>query len=397
MFNNYLKTAIRNIWRQKGYSLINIFGLAVGIASCLAVLLWVLDETSYNNYHENSASIYRCYREVIWNNETKFSGVMSPPVGPTINERMPGVLDFTRTYSIYRKLNYENKSCTEWGLFVDPSFLTIFTFPLTIGNPETALSTPKSIVLTREAASRLFDDTDPIGKALDNGLIVTGIVEDPPRNSSSSLEFSFLVPFAMAEQAGLIDPDAWFHFGYETFFLLQNPRDADKISLQIRDLFKEIDPEATLKLHLQPFTDYHLKDLEGGGRIVLIYIFSAVAFLILIIACINFINLATARSARRMVEIGLRKAVGAGKLQLAAQILIESAVQTVTAMLIAICMLEISLPLLEELYGKQLTFTFSGDIAIALLAIALLTAVGAGAYPAFVLSSFSPAMVLKKI
>jgi putative ABC transport system permease protein len=397
VFNNYFKTALRNIWRQKAYSLINIFGLAIGIASCLAVLLWVLDEISYNNYHKNSTSIYRCYREVIWNNEIRYDQQMSPPVGPTINERTPGVLDFTRTYSIYRKLNYKNKSCTEWGILVDPSFLTIFTFPLAMGNPETALSIPNSIVLTRETADRLFGDTDPIGKILDNGLVVTGIANNLPQNTSSSLDFSFLVPFAMAEQAGLIDPDAWFHFGYETFFLLQNPRDADKISLQIRDLFKEIEPDVKLKLHLQPFTDYHLKSLAGGGRITLIYIFSAVAILILAIACINFVNLATARAARRMVEIGLRKAIGASRIQLGIQILIESAVQTVTAMLIAICLIEISLPLLEELYGKQLAFALTGDILIALLAIVLLTAIGAGIYPAFVLSSFRPATVLKKI
>ncbi len=393
MFSSYIKSALRNIARHKGYSAINIFGLAIGIASSVAVFLWVLDETGYDKFHTNGDSIYRCNREAVWNDETKYDAVMSAPVGPTIKERTPGILEYVRTMTTFWKLSYQDVNTLESGMYVDPSFLTVFSFPLVKGDSTTALSVPNSIVLTEKTAVKLFGSQDPMGQILENGLVVTGIARDIPVNSS--IEFEFLMPIAWAEQLGRLKTDTWFNFSYQTYFLMSESADVAQIGLQIKDLFKEHDSETSLRLHLQPFSDIHLVSPGGGGKIVYVYVFTAVAILLLAIACVNFMNLATARAARRMNEIGVRKAVGASRSELIWQIMIESLVQTVAATVLAVCALEAILPRLEGLFGKVLVLHFSTGIILGLIAVTLVVALVAGVYPAFVLSSFRPATVLK--
>ena len=393
MIKSYLKSALRNIARQKGYSLINIAGLAIGIASSLAILLWVVDEVSYDKFHTRADSVYRCYRELVWNGQTRFSEAISLPVGPAAEERIPGIIGHTRIIDNYVKLNYETSSTFGHALIVDPSFTTMFSFPFLEGDPQTALSVPNSVVLTQSAAVELFADQPAMGKVLDNGLVVTGVVEDVPRNSS--IEFDYLVPLAYAEQTGQIEPDEWYYFNSETYFLVREDADITQVGLQIKDMFKELDPEATIQLRLQPLADVHLKGISGGGPIVYVYIFSAAAILLLAVACVNFMNLATARAARRTVEIGIRKAVGASRSQLAIQVLIESLIQSVAATILALCLLEASLPALEELFARQLTLELSAGMIAALVTLTLFVALAAGSYPAVVLSSFGPAGVIK--
>jgi putative ABC transport system permease protein len=395
MLKNYLLVSIRNMNRQKGYSLINIVGLAIGIASCLAVFLWVTNELSYDRFHENADSIFRCYRRIDRNGAVLFEVMSSAPMGPAMKERVPGISEYVRTLDEFLKLGYENEAALEFGMYVDSSFLTTFSFPLIKGDPRTALSVPNSIVLSQKVATRLFPDKDPMGITLDNGLVVSGIAYDMP--PTSSIEFDFLVPIAYAEQAGLVDPEEWWNFGFYTYLVLQDGIDIGDVSLGIKDLFRDVDPETHITLYLQPLTEIHLHSLEGGGRIVYVYVFSIVAILILVVACINFMNLATARATKRTMEIGLRKAIGASRVQLISQVLTDSLVQTSAAMVLAVCLLEISLPQLEGLFGKQLTVELSLGFVSALLVFAFLLALVAGSYPAFVLSSFQPATVLKKM
>ncbi len=395
MLKNYLLVSIRNMNRQKGYSMINIAGLAIGIASCLAVFLWVVDELDYDRFHENAASIFRCYRRIDRQGAVLFEEMTSAPMGPALKERVPGISEYVRTMDDFLKLGYEKESSLEFGMYVDPSFLTTFSFPLIEGDPRTALSAPNSIVMSRKVATRLFADQDPMGKTLDNGLVVTGIAYDVP--PASTIEFDFLVPIAHAEQAGIVDPEEWWNFGFKTYLLLQDRVDIDDVGPGIRDLFRDVDPETHITLFLQPLTEIHLHNLEGGGRIVYVYVFSIVAVLILVVACINFMNLATARATKRTMEIGLRKAIGATRMQLISQVLTDSLVQTFTAMVLALCLLEVSLPRLEGLFGKELAIELSPGFVAALLVFTFLLALVAGSYPALVLSSFQPATVLRKM
>jgi len=393
MIKNYLKSAVRNIIRNKGYSFINIFGLAVGIASSLAIFLWVLDEISYDRFHVNAESIYRCYRQVVWNGETRLSETTSAPIGPTLAERATGIEKYARVFPASLKMEFEVRSVFGRGIYADADFLSIFTFPLISGDPKTALISPHSIILSQKTATALFGKINPIGLTLKNGLTITGIVENVPRNSS--IQFDFLLPFSYAEQVGLVEEDEWWNFGYDTYFLLGRNADVNEVGGRIKDLFISIDPESTIELHLQPLTDIHLRELEGTGRIVYVYIFSIVAVLLLLVACINFMNLATARSSKRAKEIGLRKTVGAYRSQLIIQLLTESAIQTLVAALLAVGMLEAALPFLSDFFGKQIVLEPTGNLILLLAVIVVLTTLAAGSYPALVLSSFRPMRILR--
>jgi ABC-type antimicrobial peptide transport system permease subunit len=379
--------------QNKGYTFINIIGFAIGVASSLAVLLWVLDEISYDRFHENASSTYMCYRKVIWNDEVNFSEVTSTPIGPYAKDHIPGIADYARFRQSLSKLEYGPNSITVTGLHTDPSFLAIFSFSLVRGDADVVLSAPNSIVLTQKAATGLFGDQDPMGKTLKNGLVVTGIVENVPENSS--IEFDFLIPLTLESRADPADEAAWWSFRYNTFFTLGENVNPDEIGQQIKNIYSGIDPESNIELYLQPLRDVHLRGLEGTGRIVYVYIFSLAAFLLLIIACINFVNLTTARSSKKAKEIGLRKTVGAHRSQLIFQIFTETAIHTFMAVVIAICLLEISLPLLSNFFGKRLVLQPSGDIIFMFLAIIVFTCIAAGSYPAIALSSFRPLVVLK--
>jgi putative ABC transport system permease protein len=393
MIKNYLKSAVRNIVRNKGYSFINIFGLAIGIAGSLAIFLWISDEVSFDKFHTNAETIYRCYRQVIWNGETRFSETTSAPIGPAVAERTPGIKEYVRIFPTLLKMEYGTGSYSGRGIYADSDFFNVFSFPLESGDMRTALEAPRSIVLTQKTATALFGRQNPIGRTLKNGLTVTGVAEDVPANSS--IQFDFVLPFSYAVQVGLVEPDEWWSFGYDTYFLLDKNADVNKISDQIKDMYKDVDSESTIELYLQPLTDIHLRGLEGSGRIVYVYVFSIIAILLLAVACINFMNLATARASKRAKEIGLRKTAGAFRSQLIVQLMIESALQTIIAMLIAVVILEAALPYLSEFFGKQIVLNFSIDLIFVLIAIVLLTALAAGSYPALILSSYRPITVLR--
>ncbi len=393
MIWNYIRSAIRNLLRQRVYAGVNIAGLAIGMASSLALLFWVLDEIGYDKFHDNADRIQRVCRSRISNGELLHDGLSAAPVGPTLKDRFPGVEGYCCTYRDRMTLTYDNESRIAVGLYVDPSFLDMFSFPVEKGDPGVVLEAPNSIVLTQETATGIFGSADPIGKQLDNGLVVTGIVEEAPENSS--LQFDFLVTNKYLVQTGDMTPDAWYSFGYETFVLLKDRADVAEVAASIKHLYRETDPEASLELHLQPLVDIHLKNLGGGGRIVYVYTFSLVAALLLIVACINFVNLATARATQRTREIAVRKAVGASRWQLGIQIMLEQLMQTTLAMLLAVCLLEFTLPLLTEFFGKDMALTWSFQTVTVLAAVTLATGLAAGIYPALILSSFRPSVSLR--
>ncbi|MFH2037687.1 MAG: ABC transporter permease [Candidatus Zixiibacteriota bacterium] len=393
MYKYYLKYAARNTFNLKNYSLLNVAGLAVGIACCLIIFLWVHKELSYDDFHTNKANIYRCYRQINWNGVLKNSSVTSSPVGPTLTATTLGIESFVRMAGLYKNLKYETKSFYGRGQFVDSNFFDFFSFAVIDGNSSEMLTSPNSIVLTRSAATRLFPDQNPIGKIIHKDLIVTGIVDDVPANSS--IEFDFLVSIENPE-LDIHSDEEWWGFSFNTYFMLQNNADVNAIGSQIRDLFKTVDEETELKLFLQPLTEMHLHDINGGGRIVYVYTFSLVAILLILVVCINFMNLATAGAIKKAKEIGLRKAIGAGRGQLIIQILSETVFQTIMAVIIAIGLIELILPHISGFFGSDLTLNYDGALFIGLGILILITSLASGLYPSLVISSFKPSTTLGK-
>jgi ABC-type antimicrobial peptide transport system permease subunit len=292
------------------------------------------------------------------------------------------------------KFEYEGEDYASYGSFVDPAFLKMLTFPFVRGEPTTALSDPRSVVITQRLADRIFGDDDPIGRTLMVGeqvsLTVSGVLQDVPDNSD--FDFEFLVSCALA-------PDAfnkWDVKSLRTFVMLTPGSDHQEVSAKIRNVYNDHNPgQFRNELYLTPLRDMHLRALEGGGLIVYIVIFSALATAVLLVACINFMNLATARSATRHREIGIKKTVGASRRQLIVQFLTESTAISSIALVLAIGLVELLIPVTNAITGSQVSLDFSGTNLVTLFGIGLLTGIVAGAYPALFLSSFQPAVILK--
>ncbi|MDP4212939.1 MAG: ABC transporter permease [Bacteroidota bacterium] len=409
MFFNYLKIAFRNIVRHKAFSFINIAGLAIGMVCSIFILLWVRNELSYDRFHKNADQIYRLTADV-----ADFKVAVSPAsMPPELKMKMPAIKDMVR-------LNANNQHVLEAGIkkfeekrifYADSTFFHIFSFPLLKGNPATALNRPDAVLITKDMAKKYFADADPMGKTLrmDNKdyVTVTGVLDNIPANSH--LQFDFLMPMsAIAQTNADIKESKWDNFNFYSYIELDksfNPTPANLAGLekQMNEIYKGHVDEKKLKsaFHLQPITAIHLHsdlqaDLPGSGNIQYVNIFFIVAIFILAVACINFMNLATARSARRAKEVGLRKVVGAGRGQLIGQFLGESMLIAFIALLIAIGLVYLLLPVFNEVAGKTLSIhILDGKILAGLLGIALITGLVSGSYPALFLSGFQPAKVLK--
>jgi putative ABC transport system permease protein len=415
MFKNYLKITFRNIVRQKGFSFINIFGLAVGMAVCILILLWVQFELTYDRFHKNSDDLYRIIK--VWRKgEVAHQAVTPAPLAPALKEEFPEIIAAARFYSTGTWLlkhgetaSYENR-----GVFTDPSVFHMFSFPLVKGNPQTALSHPNSIVLTEAMAARYFNDEDPIGKTLrvDNqyDFFVTGVMKNFPPNSH--IQFDFAVPFLHVGREGLMEWLAqetladWHNTSFYSYVLLKKNTPYRAVNRKISNYLKKHIPGSTSSLYLQPFKRIHLHSshlvggsIPGSGDISYIYLFSLMAFIVLLIACINFMNLATARSGTRANEIGVRKVVGARRTNIIGQFLGESLLLSFIAMIVAVMLVELFLPAFNTLTGKMLTLTsgLTGNLPIlpGLLIVTLFTGLAAGSYPALFLSSFQPEKALK--
>ena len=394
MFKKYIKITWRNIRNNKIYSFINIMGLAVGMACCILILLWVQDELSFDKFHENYTDICRTIPEL---QGTKYS---SNPLAlaAVFKEQYPEVRQITRFCDRYWLMKYGDKIYNESGGLVDDDFLKMFTFPLIQGTPETVFASRESIVLTERAAAKYFGSQDPIGKSLlinnDIKLTVTGVLKDVPQNSH--LQFDFLASMRLMGERG----DTSWSYEAGTYALLEKnvflPDFAGKISGFVMEHDKRTNQKVVL--HIQPLSQVHLYALNGADPIIYVYIFLTIAIAILIIACINFINLSTARSNTRAKEIGLRKVVGAEKADIIKQFIGESMILSAIALLVAIGVVYLFLPAFNNLAQKQLTLNIAGDVStlILLIGIILFTGLASGSYPAFMLSSFRPVNVLKK-
>ncbi len=412
MFKNYLNVVLRDIIRNKGYFFINVTGLAVGMAVCIVLLLWVQFESSYDSFHKNGDDLCRIIK--VWRKgEVAHQATTPAPLAPALKEEFPEVIAVARFYSAGRwLLRYGEKSFYEYGgVFVDPSVFEMFTFPLVKGNARTALSHPRSIVLTEALALKYFGDEEPLGKIVrvDNrfDFTVTAVMKNLPQNSH--LRFDFAVPFTLIGKKGLMSWLAqkslvdWHNTIYYSYVLLRKNTPYRSVSEKIANYLKKPIPESTSSLYLQPLKEIHLhsshlrNNIQGTGDISYIYLFSALAIFILIIACINFMNLSTARSGSRAKEICMRKVVGARRANLIRQFLCESVILAFIAMILAVILVELLLPVFNNVSGKPLTLGLTDNVTIivGLIVITLITGIVSGSYPAFLLSSFRPEEVLK--
>ena len=421
MFKNYFKVAIRNLLRSKSFTAINIFGLTLGITTCLLIILFVQDELSYDSFNEKADRMVRVvFRGSIQGEKMKEAMVM-PPVAQTLKMEYPEVLEATRIRRFGSpRITYGNKTFKESSFaYVDSNFFQVFTLPFVKGDSKTALLEPNTIVISETVAKKYFGDEDPIGKVLifkdlNNSFKITGVMRPIPTNSHFHFDvFASMSSFPQSREF------SWMTSEYYTYLVLPKGYDYKKLEAKLpADVEKYMGSQLqsalgmtytqflqkgnTLGLFLQPVKDIHLHsdlnlELESGSDIRYVYIFSAVALFMLLIACINFMNLSTAGASKRAREVGIRKVLGSLKGQLIRQFLLESILLTSIAFILALVLVSFTLPFFNKLSGKNLSFNLLSNIWLipGLLLFALVTGFLAGSYPAFFLSSFKPITVLK--
>jgi putative ABC transport system permease protein len=403
MFKNYLKISLRNIKRHKGYSFINITGLAVGIACCLFILLWIQDEVSFNKFHENIDDIYVVVTTARFGEDTITYPGTPPALGPAVKEEYPEILNAARLQNGVNpfSLSYGDKKFREGVNLADPSVLEMLTFPLIQGNPQTALSDPHSLIMSERMAHKYFGNENPIGKIvrIENqyDFKVTGVLKKIPSNSS--IRFDFLAPLSFLEELrGKDYMSSWGNLSFRTYVQLQKNIPFESISQKLADRLQR-EGEEDVDVFLHPFKRLYLYWLDmGGGHIEQVRMFTLIALFVLLIACINFMNLTTARSGNRAKEIGLRKVVGAYRADIIKQYFSESILMSFLSLLFALGLVFLLLPVFNDLVGKELTLNLFGNpvLAFGLIGITLLTGIIAGSYPAFFMAAFKPANILKR-
>ncbi len=405
MISNYLKIAFRNIFRHKGYSAINIFGLAIGLTCALLILLWVQDELSYDKFHPQAENLFRVEQDQNYSGKLYHVNVMPWPCAPVWKDEIPEVLGATRWgWCGGQSYSYADKTFIEGDVrAVDPDFFNMFGFTLLRGNPTTVMEDPNSIVLTEEYAAKYFGNDDPIGKVLTANdqypLTVTGVLADPP--PSSIIQPKMLVSVELSKKFGNYN-DNWGSNNINTYILLQENSNLSDVNSKLTEVVhNNRDYESDTQFMAAPLTRVHLYGYFGfsdnGQAIIFIYVFSIIAGFVLLIACINFMNLATARSANRAREIGIRKVVGAQRQNLIYQFIGESIVLSFLAVILALVFVYLLLPVFNEIASKRIEIgaIIDSSFLIGLLAITIITGIVSGSYPALFLSAFRPVKVLK--
>jgi len=420
VIKNYFKIALRNLWKNKAFSAINIVGLAAGLAVCLLIVLYVKDELSYDKYNAQAENIYRIDADILFNGTQFISAVSPAPLVPTLMKDYPQIVQFVRLRNfgdiLVKKGNQNIQNHN--AVFADSTFFQIFSIPMIAGNRLTALNEPNSIVIDETTAKKYFNSTDVVGKTLyvDNSVNceITGVIKDFP--SQAHFHFSFIRPMHDTYHD---DQGDWLSNNYASYVLvkpgvtqasLQKEVDATINNYLSKQLEQDLHTTANdLKkggnhflYPVMPLTDIHLHsnksyEFEASGNVAYVYIFSVIAIFILLIACVNFMNLSTARSANRAKEVGIRKVAGSLRSNLITQFLTESVIVSFFSLLLALGIAWLLLPLFNQLAGKEMSvFTLLSSWLLPLL-IALVVVVGciAGSYPAFYLSSFQPVQVLK--
>jgi len=417
MFKNYFKIAVRNILRHKSYAFINILGLAGGIAACMLIYMFVNNELSFDKFNSNSKNIYRLVFDYKFPDKLDHLAVASPIAGITVKKDFPEVVNQTSISQYGGKLlvKYEEKKFYESNIYVaDSTFFTVFDYKLIKGEKSTVLKDPNTVAIDQSMAKKYFGNDDPIGKTLqyDNGdgtfasYKITGVFEDVPVNSH--LVFNSLVSYKTLEVLfGVQGATNWHNAGSFVYLQLKENTDPKAFETKITHLYDKYaeqykDVKASISMHLEPLTDIHLHsdrlfDAAIKGNVSYVYIFSVVALFLLLIACINYINLATAQGKVRMKEIGVRKVIGAGRKMLIQQLVFESAIIVLFSVLLSQIILFLFLPSFNNMTGLNLTFldiyTFKNCSFILLLSLSIILL--SGIYPAFYLTSFSPAVAIK--
>jgi putative ABC transport system permease protein len=413
MFKNYLKTALRNLRKQKGYSLLNISGLALGMACCLLIVFYIQHELGCDRFHENSDRIFRVTMKGMLNGEPINAAVSPIPLASSLLAKYPEVAGAARIRKRdAMSVGFADKEFTESGIiYADPAVFEVFTFPLTQGDSKTALERPFTVVLTEHAARKYFGTEDPIGKSLkfnsQSDYTVTGVLKDIPQNSH--LKFDLVCSLETFFNLSPELRENWFSaIGGYTYIRLNRSEEQKPLEKKLPALLEEKMGmmakviRAKIEFRLQPLTDIHLRsklqrEFGGNGDILYVYVFSAIALVILAIACINFMNLATARSARRAREIGMRKVVGAGRRDIFWQFLGESMSTSLLALIVALVFVKLALPLFKSISGIELSIGVGqlSWLIPAFFGLVLFVGFAAGSYPAIYLSALRPVKALK--
>ena len=419
MFKNYFKIAVRNLTKNKAFTLINIFGLAIGLTCFMFMAAFVFNELSYDKYPAQARNIYRVILSVTGNGDLAAYPMVDVAVGEGMKNAFPEIKATTRLAPVTDFIKYNDKQFKEEKIaFADSNFLQMFCIPLIEGDTRTALVQPNSLVVSSAFAKKYFGNEDAVGKSLSVGTVhqlykVTGVFGEIPENSHFHFDaFLSLTSWHLTRQT-------WSNVGFYTYLLLNKNTDPKKLEKKFPELVAEhVVPEIqhdmgvslaeaeksinTFVFSLQPLTDIHLYshtkyELEPNGNIQYVYIFSALALFILLLACVNFTNLSTAKAAKRAREVGIRKVMGSMKKNLVIQFLSESVLLTLLSMLIAFGLLFLLLPYFNQLADRQIPFRFfiSYQCILAMVSLMFITGIVAGIYPAFFLASFNTIKVLK--
>ncbi|GAB3993290.1 ABC transporter permease [Spirosoma daeguense] len=403
MLRNYIKIAWRNLWKNKTFSFINILGLALGMACSLLIMIWVRDERSIDRFHANDSQLYRVmenqhYTGVI-NTYPSTPGILAENIVKDIPEIKLASQALWEESLLFTVGNTFEK---EKGRAVQGDFLSMFSFPLKEGDPKTALKRPDGLVITQKLADKYFKGKDPMGKTvrIDNrdDVMITGILADVPE--TSSLKFDYLISYERWLKTNNWAKE-WGNNGPRCYVMLAPNVSIDKVNAKIKNYIKTKNKDSNVELFLQGYGESYLYSnwdggKQNGGRIEYVRIFSIVAIIILVIACINFMNLATARSVKRAKEVGVRKVVGAYRNSLIGQFLGESMLITLLSLAFAILIVLLILPVFNELTGKKLFLDFTNPtFLLLLLGLSILTGMLSGSYPALFMSSLKPVVILK--
>ncbi len=404
MIRKFLRLSFRNIQKHKGFAIINIIGLAIGLAVSLLIVLWIQDELSYEKFNVNADNIFRVEEDQFYSGERYHVTVTPHPSGPVWKEKIPEIKEQTRINRLPRILFRQDETVffESSVIAADSGMFRMFTMPFMLGDPETALRDPHSIVLTENMAEKYFGDENPMGKTmtLENQLqfMVTGVMKDLPHNSMFT--FEAVIPYSLLKEIGAIS-DSWGSNSIYTFILAEKNIDVEAVNKKLTDVVLEYNPQTTTKYLLFPFLDIHLHTQFGfeisRGPVIIVTIFTLIAVFVLLIACINFINLATAKAAGRAKEIGIKKVTGADQKTLIVQFMLESLFLVTIALLLAVILVGSSLPLFNNITGKVfiLADLFQFRFIISLFCTGIVAGLISGIYPALYLASFRPAAVLK--
>jgi putative ABC transport system permease protein len=420
MFKNYIKTAFRSLKKNKGFTLINVFGLALGLCVCMLIVFYVIDELSYDKFNTKADRIYRVNNEIKFGGNTNDYAVSPAPLAQTFSNNFPEIEKATRfrERGSFKVRKGDENIQEQRFVYADPQVFDVFTLPMLQGDPKTALNDPKSVVINETTAKKYFNTTDAVGKSLifNDTLLykVTGVIKDIPKQSH--FNFDFLLAMSGLDES---KENSWLSNNFNTYLLLKKGASVARLDAKFREVvrkyvggelqaavhmtYDQLEKSGSyFKLTLTPLKDIHLTsnrvaELSGNGNIQYVYIFSAIAIFILLIACVNFMNLSTARSSNRAREVGVRKVLGSPRKYLIAQFLSESIIVTFIATVIAVIGAWLLFPVFNQIADKQLAFTvsiFAWLLPVLFVAVLVIGCL-AGSYPAFFLSAFQPIDVLK--